>query len=133
MKCQNRNLIHQHPELVLFLTTNETGIGVTCKKDIKYGEYVASYLGELFHKEDSDWKEQKAKYNKPDSEYYQFEFTEGFLIDTYRQGNYTAFINHSCIPNCEIYTWDHQGYDRVFIHAIKDIPAFTELTYHYKL
>ena len=69
MKCQNRNMIHQHPELVLFSTTDK-GIGVTCKKDIKRGEYVASYLGELFHKDDSDWKEQKAKYSKRDCESY---------------------------------------------------------------
>ena len=101
MKCQNRNLIHQHPELVLFMTTDR-GVGVTCKKDIKRGQYVASYLGELFHKEDSYWKEQKTKYNRPDCEYYKIEISGGFLIDAYRKGNYAGFMNHSCIPNCEV-------------------------------
>jgi SET domain-containing protein len=54
------------------------------------------------------------------------------LIDAYRKGNYATFMNHSCIPNCETSKWNHNGYDRVFIHASKDIPALTELTYCYK-
>ena len=48
-------------------------------------------------------------------------------------GNTAPFINHSCDPNCEVKIWSVNKIDRIFIFAIKDIPAETELTYHYDL
>ena len=38
------------------------------------------------------------------------------------------FINHSCDPNCETGIWN----SRIWISAIKRIPAGTELTYDYQ-
>ena len=39
------------------------------------------------------------------------------------------FINHSCDPNCQ--TEDVDG--RIFVMAIRDIEAGSELTYEYNL
>ncbi len=50
-------------------------------------------------------------------------------IDAGVGGNEARFINHSCDPNCEAVLDDK----RVFIEAIRDIPAGAELTYDYHL
>src|SRR6266849_2793835 len=40
-----------------------------------------------------------------------------------------AFVNHSCHPNCET----DQIEDRVWIIALRDVPAGEELTYDYNI
>jgi hypothetical protein len=49
-------------------------------------------------------------------------------IDAAVNGNDARFINHSCDPNCEAIN-DRK---RIFIEAIKTIPAGTELVYDYQ-
>ena len=54
------------------------------------------------------------------------------IIDATKFGNNSKLINHSCCPNCEAYTWNHKGRDRIFFFSTRFIPAGTELTYNYK-
>src|SRR6478735_5196100 len=49
-------------------------------------------------------------------------------IDAPVNGNDARFINHSCDPNCEAVN----ERKRIFIEAIKTIPAGTELVYDYQ-
>ena len=50
-------------------------------------------------------------------------------IDAKHGGNSSRWINHSCAPNCEA---DEQK-GRVFIKALRNIPAGQELFYDYGL
>ncbi|WP_158751972.1 SET domain-containing protein [Acidobacterium sp. S8] len=88
---------------------------------IKKGERVIEYTGPRITKDEADEKYQ----DSPTT--YLFGVGDGaFVID----GHGTAmFINHSCDPNCQ--TVEVRG--RVWIKAIRDIPANEELTYEYNL
>ena len=51
------------------------------------------------------------------------------MIDGKVDGNAAKWINHSCDPNCEADEVD----GRIFIKALRDIPAGQELNYDYGL
>jgi SET domain-containing protein len=88
---------------------------------ISKGERVAEYSGPCLTKVEAD----KLYENKPIT--YLFGLGDGEVVI---DGHSTAmFINHSCDPNCE--TSEVRG--RVWIMAIKDIPAGEEITYDYCL
>jgi hypothetical protein len=54
---------------------------------------------------------------------------EDRVIDALYGGNSSRWINHSCAPNCEA----DEDNDRIFIKAIRNIPAGEELNYDYGL
>ena len=104
-------------------TKNGTGKGIICKHDLMKDDFIISYLGELYHKNESNWK----------PTYYTMNLRGGFRVDASRVGNYASLINHSCVPNCIVKNWNHKGYDRRFIFALYKISANTELTYQYEM
>ncbi|RWS27365.1 histone-lysine N-methyltransferase SETDB1-like protein [Leptotrombidium deliense] len=58
-----------------------------------------------------------------------------YLIDAKMRGNIGRFLNHSCDPNCKIQSIFIDNHDPRFpvlgFFAIKQIAAFTELTWNY--
>lgn len=89
--------------------------------DIRRGERVAEYTGPRISKEKAD-----ALYEDSPVTYL-FGLGDGStVIDGHCD---TMFINHSCDANCE--TQEEDG--RVWVVAIKDIPAGEEITYDYCL
>jgi len=88
---------------------------------ISRGTRVAEYSGHRLSKRQAD----ELYRNKPIT--YLFGLGKGTIVI---DGHCTAmFINHSCDPNCE--TSEEGG--RVWIDAIRDIPADAEITYDYRL
>lgn len=70
-----------------------------------------------------------------DEAFGQQEFCE-YICDGMHMGGPTRFINHSCDPNCRLFTvsYNHNDqtlYDLAFF-ALEEIPAGTELTFDYK-
>ncbi|KAL8746897.1 MAG: hypothetical protein Q9190_001128 [Brigantiaea leucoxantha] len=59
-----------------------------------------------------------------------------YVCDGMHMGGPTRFINHSCEPNCRLFTVSYNHYDRdiydLAFFAIEEIPAGTELTFNYK-
>lgn len=59
-----------------------------------------------------------------------------YVCDSREMGGPTKFMNHSCMPNCRIFTVSYNHADRkvydIAFFAICDIPAYTELTFDYK-
>lgn len=58
-----------------------------------------------------------------------------YVVDGKKYGSVTRFMNHSCNPNCKLFSVsqhhaDQKIFDMAFF-AIKDIPAGTELTFDY--
>nr|XP_023682208.1 histone-lysine N-methyltransferase NSD3-like [Paramormyrops kingsleyae] len=54
-------------------------------------------------------------------------------VDAGPKGNFSAFMNHSCQPNCEMQKWTVNGDIRAGLFAVRDIQAGTELTFNYNL
>ncbi|MGA2168451.1 MAG: SET domain-containing protein-lysine N-methyltransferase [Terracidiphilus sp.] len=88
---------------------------------IRKGARVAEYTGPRLSKSEADASYQDAPIT------YLFGLGRGeIVIDGHSMA---MFINHSCDPNCE--TSEVRG--RIWIKAIKNIPAGEEITYDYCL
>ncbi|WP_367265411.1 SET domain-containing protein [Polaromonas sp.] len=103
------------------------GKGVFAVQDLAEGETLIEYIGEVIN-----WKEALRRHphdpKDPNHTFY-FHIDEEHVIDAKHGGNSSRWINHSCKPNCEA---DEQD-GRVFIKALRNIPAGEELFYDYGL
>ncbi len=103
------------------------GKGVFAVQDLAEGEVLIEYIGEIIN-----WKEALRRHphdpKDPNHTFY-FHIDEDHVIDAKHGGNSSRWINHSCKPNCEA---DEQD-GRVFIKALRNIPAGEELFYDYGL
>lgn len=105
------------------------GNGVFALRDIPAGTRILQYAGKRLTPEQAD-----ALFPvNPDEPFHTFFFalSNGKIVDGGQGGNDSRWINHSCAPNCE----GHENADgsRVFIVAMRDIPAGEELLYDYSL
>jgi len=103
------------------------GKGMFAVQDLAEGETLIEYVGEVI-----SWKEALRRHphdpTDPNHTFY-FHVDEKHVIDAKHGGNSSRWINHSCAPNCEA---DEQR-GRVFIKALRNIPAGQELFYDYGL
>ena len=118
IKQQNRDFIRVGKSRI-------AGKGVFAKRKIPKGTRIIEYLGERVPltnllTEIADGKTAPV---------YTFRLTDSTVIDGARNGNEARFINHSCEPNCEAYSFD----ERMYIYAMRDIVRGEELTFDYQL
>jgi SET domain-containing protein len=103
------------------------GKGMFAVQDLAEGETLIEYVGEIIN-----WKEALRRHphdpTDPNHTFY-FHVDEKHVIDAKHGGNSSRWINHSCAPNCEA---DEQK-GRIFIKALRNIPAGEELFYDYGL
>jgi SET domain-containing protein len=103
------------------------GKGVFAAQDVAEGETLIEYLGEVI-----TWKEALRRHPhdpaQPNHTFY-FHIDDKRVIDGKVDGNAAKWINHSCDPNCEADEVD----GRIFIKALRAIPAGQELNYDYGL
>ena len=103
------------------------GKGVFAVTDIAEGETLIEYVGQTI-----SWEEAQAKHphdpSDPNHTFY-FHIDEQRVIDAKLGGNSSRWINHACDPNCEADEVD----GRIFIKALRNIPAGEELHYDYGL
>ena len=103
------------------------GKGVFARVDLAEGETLIEYVGEVI-----SWPEAQRRHPHdpahPNHTFY-FHVDEERVIDALYGGNSSRWINHACAPNCEA---EEQG-GRIFIKALRNIPAGEELNYDYGL
>lgn len=103
------------------------GKGVFAVQDIAEGETLIEYKGEVI-----SWKEALRRHphdpEQPNHTFY-FHVDDKRVIDGKVDGNAAKWINHACDPNCE--ADEIEG--RIFIKALRNIPAGEELNYDYGL
>ena len=103
------------------------GKGVFALHDLAEGETLIEYVGEA-----SRWPEALRRHPhdpaQPNHTFY-FHIDEHHVIDANVGGNSSRWINHSCQPNCEA----EESGRRVFIKALRNIAAGSELFYDYGL
>lgn len=138
--CKNRVVQHgRKVGLEIFKTINR-GWGLRCTEDLKRGQFIDTYRGEIITHDEAN---RRGEMHTADREIYLMgldKFTEEdggskYVCDGLHFGGPTRFINHSCDPNCAIYTVsynhaDNNIYDLAFF-ATEPIPAGTELTFNY--
>ncbi|XP_044960365.1 histone-lysine N-methyltransferase ASHH3-like isoform X7 [Hordeum vulgare subsp. vulgare] len=111
--------------------TEKCGFGLIAKDEIKKGQFVIEYVGEVIDDrtcEERLWKMKRQRYTN----FYLCEVSSNMVIDATNKGNKSRFINHSCEPNTEMQKWTVDGETRVGIFALRDIERGEELTYDYK-
>lgn len=94
------------------------GLGLFAGEDIKKGEMIVEYIGNILNKEEAD---------KKVSSQYLFEITRNKTIDGTPRWNTARYANHSCDGNAE----SDVKKGRVFVIAIKNIKDGEEITYDY--
>ncbi|GHC11766.1 SET domain-containing protein [Cerasicoccus arenae] len=104
--------------------------GMFARADIREGEKIIEYLGELIPKAEStqrclDWEAEARE--KDAGLVYVFDLNEEYDLDGNIENNPAKYINHSCEENCEAINED----DRIFIHAKRDIAKDEELSFDY--
>ncbi|XP_077202037.1 histone-lysine N-methyltransferase NSD2 isoform X2 [Paroedura picta] len=131
-RCQNQCFTKRHYPETKIIKTDGKGWGLVAKRDIKKGEFVNEYVGELIDEEECMARIKNAHENDI-THFYMLTIDKDRIIDAGPKGNYSRFMNHSCQPNCETLKWTVHGDTRVGLFAVCDIPAGTELTFNYNL
>ena len=116
---------------VRFERSNIHGWGVFLDIDIRQGEMIIEYRGELIGNAMAEKREKEYEASKIGSDY-MFRIDEYTVCDASKQGNVARFINASCTPNCHPKIISLDGTKRVVLYAKRDIRAGEELSYDYK-
>ncbi|KAL7424382.1 hypothetical protein Q5752_000064 [Cryptotrichosporon argae] len=131
--CDNRSLTKRKPKLAKVKWTGSRGFGLFAAEDIKAGEFVIDYRGEVVHKD--TFIERIHDEYKGQRNFYALAYDRDEVIDSGLRGNDARFINHGCRPNLEVrkYQCMGDGYEEfeIGMWAIKDIAAGEELFYDY--
>lgn len=102
------------------------GRGAFATRTIKKGTRIIEYVGQRISWRTADKRYDDEKMNRHHT--FLFTIDDKTVIDAAVKGNDSRFINHSCAPNCEAVN----ERKRIFIEAIRTIPAGTELVYDYQ-
>ncbi|XP_069474036.1 histone-lysine N-methyltransferase NSD3 isoform X2 [Ambystoma mexicanum] len=131
-RCQNQSFTKRlYPEAEI-IKTDQRGWGLRTTRNIRKGEFVNEYVGELIDEEECRLRIKRAHENNI-TNFYMLTVTKDRIIDAGPKGNYSRFMNHSCNPNCETQKWTVNGDVRVGLFALRDIEQGTELTFNYNL
>lgn len=131
-RCQNQRFQKREYIPSAPFKTEKRGWGLKTLEDVKKGQFVNEYVGELIDEEECERRLQQ-KHEDNDTNYYFLTLDKDRIIDAGPKGNLARFMNHSCQPNCETQKWMVNADTRVGLFALCDIPAGTELTFNYNL
>lgn len=96
------------------------GLGLFAGENIKKGELIIEYIGNILNKEESD----KIKTNQ-----YLFEVNRNKTIDGSVRWNIARYCNHACEEAANAESEIKKG--RIFVKATKDIKEGDEIVYDY--
>jgi len=145
--CPNRVVERGRTLPLQIFRTKDRGWGVRCPIDIKKGQFIDTYIGEIITSDEANRRRKETVSKKKDVYLFALDkFSNPESPDPRLRGpplevdgefvsGPTRFINHSCTPNLRIFArvGDHADkhiHDLAFF-ALEDIPAGTELTFDY--
>lgn len=109
------------------IQTNSRGRGLCLYQEVKAGDFVCEYLGEII----DDFELEVRILNTRTDDFYHQQMKNGCWVDARNIGNVSRYVNHSCNPNCELQTWSVGNECRLVIVALKDIDSGVEITIDY--
>uniref|UniRef100_A0A182JRJ8 protein-synthesizing GTPase n=1 Tax=Anopheles christyi TaxID=43041 RepID=A0A182JRJ8_9DIPT len=123
--------------LTLFKTPNGRGWGVRTNTVIYEGQYISEYCGEVISYDEAE--KRGREYDAVGRTYlFDLDFNDTdnpYTLDAARYGNVTRFFNHSCDPNCGIWSVWIDCLDpylpRLAFFALRRIEIGEELTFNY--
>uniref|UniRef100_A0A1I7T295 SET domain-containing protein n=1 Tax=Caenorhabditis tropicalis TaxID=1561998 RepID=A0A1I7T295_9PELO len=142
--CGNRKISNCfiHPNIEL-RRSGEKGYGVFATDKIPANEFLSEYVGEIIDKPEKKKRLTDIENSKDfQANHYLMEINANWATDATRYGNITRYINHSCDPNSQSYTYgmywytrdSHLFYDkRNIIKTLKEIEKDEEITFTYDM
>ncbi|KAF7335866.1 SET domain-containing protein [Mycena sanguinolenta] len=139
--CTNRVVQRGATTDIYLKKTSRKGWGVFTRTLIRKDTFVGTFAGELLSPRVGQTRERS--YTERgllptlalDPYYLRQQYRDFYVIDSHRTGNFTRFINHSCLPNCRITPCYIEEQDirkpLMAFFATEDVPANTELTLSY--
>lgn len=129
--CLNKPF-HQRPvKKMKLVKTEKCGSGIVADEDIKRGDFVIEYVGEVIDDKTCEERLWKMKHSG-ETNFYLCEINRDMVIDATYKGNKSRYINHSCCPNTEMQKWMIDGETRIGIFATRDVKRGEHLTYDYQ-
>uniref|UniRef100_A0A1D1XHF1 Histone-lysine N-methyltransferase ASHH3 n=1 Tax=Anthurium amnicola TaxID=1678845 RepID=A0A1D1XHF1_9ARAE len=129
--CRNKPFQRRALKKLKVVKTEKCGLGLVADEDIRQGDFVVEYIGEVIDDKSCEERLWKMKH-RGDTNFYLCEVNHDMVIDATFKGNRSRFINHCCEPNTEMQKWRNDGETRVGIFAIRNIRKGEELTYDYQ-
>ncbi|KAF8629520.1 hypothetical protein AX17_005646 [Amanita inopinata Kibby_2008] len=138
ISCPNR--VSQRPRNISvdIFKTKERGWGARSLHDIEQGTVLGMYSGKRSMAEALEEGEKGFCFDldgqeDPHNEEHQ---VNAYTVDARTCGNWTRFINHSCLPNLQVYQVVHDTIPEnytpyIIFYAMQDIPAKSEFTVDY--
>ncbi|XP_055612694.1 histone-lysine N-methyltransferase Su(var)3-9-like isoform X1 [Uranotaenia lowii] len=137
--CLNRVMQNGRKfNVTLFKTSNGRGWGVKTNQTIYAGRYITEYVGEVITFEETE--KRGREYDSVGRTYlFDLDFNGSdnpYTIDAAHHGNISRFINHSCDPNCGIWSvWVNcldPNLPRLAFFSKRKIEAGEELSINYQ-
>ncbi|KAJ6917679.1 histone-lysine N-methyltransferase ASHH3 isoform X2 [Populus alba x Populus x berolinensis] len=129
--CSNKPFQQRQVKKMKLVQTEKCGSGIVADEDIKQGEFVIEYVGEVIDDKTCEERLWKMKHCG-ETNFYLCEINRDMVIDATYKGNKSRYINHSCSPNTEMQKWIIDGETRIGIFATRDIRKGEHLTYDYQ-
>uniref|UniRef100_A0A5B6YSA9 Putative histone-lysine N-methyltransferase ASHH1-like isoform X2 n=1 Tax=Davidia involucrata TaxID=16924 RepID=A0A5B6YSA9_DAVIN len=128
--CKNQRFQKCEYAKTKLFKTEGRGWGLLADENIKAGQFIIEYCGEVISSEEAQRRSQTYE-DQGLKDAYIISLNANNFIDATKKGSFARFINHSCQPNCETRKWTVLGEIRVGIFAKQDISVGTELAYDY--
>ncbi|XP_077230459.1 histone-lysine N-methyltransferase ASHH3-like isoform X2 [Tasmannia lanceolata] len=129
--CLNKPFQHRTVKKMKLVKTEKCGLGLVADEDIKQGEFVIEYVGEVIDDKTCEERLWGMK-RRGETNFYLCEINRDMVIDATYKGNKSRFINHSCQPNTEMQKWRIDGETRIGIFATRNIKRGEDVTYDYQ-
>ncbi|GAV67184.1 SET domain-containing protein [Cephalotus follicularis] len=129
--CLNKPFQNRPVKKMKLIQTEKCGAGIVADEDIKQGEFVIEYVGEVIDDKTCEERLWNMKH-RGETNFYLCEINRDMVIDATYKGNKSRYINHSCCPNTEMQKWIIDGETRIGIFATRDIKKGEHLTYDYQ-
>ncbi|KAL7267775.1 hypothetical protein RUND412_009625 [Rhizina undulata] len=127
--CQNIWLQRDMPKRTLLGISSVAGFGLLMGQDVKAGEFLGEYKGEVISSEEA---ERRGKVYDKRGVSFLFNLNQNQVIDATRAGNKFRYVNHSSKrPNCVAKVLMANCTHRIGMYAKKDISAGEELFFDY--
>lgn len=114
--------------------TESRGWGLRSTQDLRKGDFVDMYFGKVITEKDAETRDQAYLFSL-DKFKDQIPEDDILTVDGSEMGGVSRFINHSCEPNCAIYTISYNKHDvlryNLAFFAQDHIPKGEEFTFDY--
>ncbi|GLJ39348.1 hypothetical protein SUGI_0803510 [Cryptomeria japonica] len=129
--CVNKPFQQRTVKNLKLSKTEKCGWGVKAGEDIKAGEFLIEYVGEVIDDKTCEERLWKMK-ERGETNFYLCEISREMVIDATHKANKSRYINHSCQPNTELQKWQNDGETRIGVFAKTDIMKGEFVTYDYQ-